>query len=427
MVLLDDAALKADASAWFESLVRRGHTLSYYRLKDGLAMTLKTAGGEWECDNVVILSTQSVSPSERLLTALLDFADAGGNVLLASGAASSRWTHDLLAEFGVTLGKEEVVDRFPPSAGGSVAAPWPAASDVGARRVVGAPPAGAAAAATVQYRGVSVTANAAAVEMGSVAALRAPPTAFLPSAAASAELPLAAGSELALAWAVQSRNNARLVVVGGAHVFLNEAKSTELAARLSEWAFTERGVLRVCRVRHALADGTPPERMLKRPLPENPLPMSTYPDPEWDPDAFVYRVKDDVVFTIEVDEVVPPSESGGLPVNETSPASWRPFDAPDMQFEFVMLDPYERRTMQSKGNGAMQVQFKVPDQYGVFRMRVKYTRPGLSTLLVNAQTSVRPFRHNEYDRFIVAATPYYTAVFAVLAGFFVLSAAIVYQ
>jgi oligosaccharyltransferase complex subunit beta len=41
---------------------------------------------------------------------------------------------------------------------------------------------------------------------------------------------------------------------------------------------------------------------------------------------------------------------------------------------------------------------------------------------MHTQVSVRPFRHDEYERFIFAATPYYVGVGSVIAAFFAFSA-----
>ena len=62
---------------------------------------------------------------------------------------------------------------------------------------------------------------------------------------------------------------------------------------------------------------------------------------------------------------------------------------------------------------------QVPDVYGIYKFRVQYRRPGLSVLSLSDQVSIRPFRHNEYERFISAAFPYYTSYFVIMAGFFV--------
>lgn len=55
--------------------------------------------------------------------------------------------------------------------------------------------------------------------------------------------------------------------------------------------------------------------------------------------------------------------------------------------------------------------------YGIYKFRVHYRRPGLTVLSLSDQVSIRPFRHNEYERFIGAASPYYLSAFTIMAGF----------
>ena len=43
------------------------------------------------------------------------------------------------------------------------------------------------------------------------------------------------------------------------------------------------------------------------------------------------------------------------------------------------------------------------------------------------QVSVRPFRHNEFERFLVAAYPYYSSVFSTMAAFFLFGFAFLYH
>ena len=414
LALLDDAALKTSCSDFFTSLTQRGHQITYIKLKDGLSMTMRNAGGEWEYDHVVILGTQSVEPLERMLTALLEFADAGGNILVGTTPKTGKWMGDLLTEFGVSwtfAGTEAVVtDRFPPSNGSAlVMAPWPV--DEFSERVVGKPP---SASAHVAFSGYAVSANELARQLGAVPVLRAPATAFAGTPKPNVA-PLAAGAELVLAWGVQNRNNARFTIVGGVTPFLNENAKTNgvFLSKLAAWTFAERGMLRVVSFKHAREDGSAPERQDPLAHEENPLPPSTFPDPDWDPNTLLYREKDKVVVTLVVQRQV-------------EPGVWEPFNANDMQLEFVMLDPYVRVTMKPQGsNGTLVGRFTVPDHYGVFRIRIKYNRPGLSSLLINQQVSVRPFRHDEYERFILAASPYYVSVVCLMAGFFFLSAALV--
>ncbi len=97
-----------------------------------------------------------------------------------------------------------------------------------------------------------------------------------------------------------------------------------------------------------------------------------------------------------------------------------PFTPTDAQFEAVMLDPYIRRNMTAVGN-SLQVKFKLPDTHGVYTFRVVYKRRGLTSLEISETVQVRPFRHDQYPRFLVVAKPYYANIFALMAGFFTLS------
>ena len=47
--------------------------------------------------------------------------------------------------------------------------------------------------------------------------------------------------------------------------------------------------------------------------------------------------------------------------------------------------------------------------------------------MVCAQVSVRPFRHNEFERFLVAAYPYYASVFSTMAAFFLFGFVFLYH
>lgn len=47
--------------------------------------------------------------------------------------------------------------------------------------------------------------------------------------------------------------------------------------------------------------------------------------------------------------------------------------------------------------------------------------------LRNLQVSIRPFTHNEYERFLVAAYPYYASALSVMVGFLVFCAAFLYS
>ena len=114
-----------------------------------------------------------------------------------------------------------------------------------------------------------------------------------------------------------------------------------------------------------------------------------------------YTIKDDVVYTIDIEEY-----KGG---------KWIPFNGKDVQMEFHRIDPFVRVTL-TNNNGHLVGKFKIPDVYGVYQFKVDYVRTGLTRLFSTTQFSVRPLRHDQYERFIYSAYPYYASAFSMMFG-----------
>lgn len=117
-----------------------------------------------------------------------------------------------------------------------------------------------------------------------------------------------------------------------------------------------------------------------------------------------------------------------LEVSEYKDDHWTTFKADDIQLEIIMLDPYIRTTLKQLPTapdhhyGRFVAHVKLPDVYGVFTFKVNYKRAGLTYLLAEDVVAIRPFRHNEYPRFLTAAYPYYASVGSMIVGFLVFSA-----
>ena len=77
-------------------------------------------------------------------------------------------------------------------------------------------------------------------------------------------------------------------------------------------------------------------------------------------------------------------------------------------------------TLEDK-NGNFEGKFRIPDDYGVFQFKVDYVRKGLTRLYSTTQFSVRPLSHNQYERFIGSAYPYYASSFSMMFGVFLFS------
>ncbi len=94
----------------------------------------------------------------------------------------------------------------------------------------------------------------------------------------------------------------------------------------------------------------------------------------------------------------------------------KPFKVDDLQVEFIMLDPYIRQTMPHKSDSATAshytAQIRLPDRYGYFTLRVSYKRFGYTFVEHKELIVIRHLAHNEYERFIPRAGPYYATYVA---------------
>lgn len=206
--------------------------------------------------------------------------------------------------------------------------------------------------------------------------------------------------------ATQARNNARVVVSGSADFFSDKAfeasklANKKLATELLSWLAKEKSLLRYTDVQHKklVADIAP--------LDTTDIAMKTNVKDG-------YTIMDDIEYSIKIE------------IYEDN--NWKPYVADDVQLEFVRIDPFVRLTMTGHSNGTYVARFKVPDVYGVYKFQVDYHKPGLTHLLSSTQVSVRPLRHNQYERYIFSAYPYYLSAFLMMVYLYIFSFVHLYQ
>jgi oligosaccharyltransferase complex subunit beta len=155
----------------------------------------------------------------------------------------------------------------------------------------------------------------------------------------------------------------------------------EFVTDLVQWALQGRGKVRTGNFNHSLA---------AKGSPANPA---------------SYRIKDNIQVAVNIEEF--------------DGKNWVPLQAKDVQLEAVMIDPYIRTTLQSDNKGKFSAQFMLPDVYGVFKFVLRFDRLGYGRVELIEKVIVEPFRHDQFERFIPAAFPYYASAFAMMAGFFV--------
>ncbi|KAJ2750102.1 oligosaccharyl transferase glycoprotein complex, beta subunit, partial [Coemansia nantahalensis] len=311
------------------------------------------------------------------------FVEDGGNLLVAGSSDMSDLGRKLAAQFGVDFEKHgtRAVDHshhLAPSDHSVVAA-----SRLAAVPAVLSPQL-LEGSAVVYFKGVGHRYDASNPLLTPVLT-GAPTTYSAPSGAA-----VLSGGSMGLVSVFQTRSNARVAFSGSADLFSDalmkkkRSSNRQFARDIAQWTFQEKAVLRETAHRHHLAaTGAQPEH---------------------------YRVSNDIVYEIDL--------------SVYSDDAWRPYNADDVQFEAIMLDPYIRATLNltaASGSAATyRGAIRLPDRYGTFTFRVNYRRTGFSNVDVKDTVAIWPLRHDEYPRFLSAAYPYYAGSFVMVIGFLAL-------
>jgi oligosaccharyltransferase complex subunit beta len=371
--------------------------------------------GVYLYDNIVLFAPEAEDFSKITYDDISAFVDQGGNLLLAASENVGESMRNFAENCGVEFDPKGsvVLDHFSFSEAHDISLQHTAVlTDKVAKSeaILGHYLKLPVSKARVLYRGIGH-----AVDESNVLAVKTlvgNPSSYSANPSQSVgDYPENAGADTLLVTALQARNNARVLVSGSLDLFSNAFFGAGLGneaycADVAAWTFGDRGVLRFKDIKHSQADGTPPDVILhEKERPD--IPVSMFPDPELTRNSLIYRIKDDITYSMVVEE--------------WKQGTWHPFQANDMQLEFVMLDAHVVKTMTADAAGKFSVTFKAPDNYGIFKFRVLYRRSGYSVLHTEETISLRPYKHNEYDRFLLTAYPYYASAFSALAAFSVFS------
>lgn len=370
---------------------------------------------------------------------LLDFINAGGNVLLGLSADSSTPSSisSLLLELDISLSPDRssvVVDHFNYDTASAtekhdvllVPRPGPLRPDV--KNFLGGD-------------GVLALPKTVGQSLGSaspllVPILKAPATAYSHNPkeeGESMEDPFATGSQLTLISAMQARNSARFTVLGSlemledkwfdASVKGSNGKSTktvnrEFAKQLSAWTFKEVGVLKVGKVSHyEVTDASKKGENNTQVGFQNPG---------------IYRIKNDVVriviihffFSQKYTDTF--TQTFNIELSEYTDSHYSPLVIPttdSLQLEFSMLSPFHRLPLHpirtTPNSTIFSTSFKLPDQHGIFAFKVNYKRPFLTNVEEKRQVTVRHFAHDEWPRSwrITGGWVWVAGLWSVVGGF----------
>ncbi|KAA8495499.1 Dolichyl-diphosphooligosaccharide--protein glycosyltransferase 48 kDa subunit [Porphyridium purpureum] len=388
-----------------EHLVETGYAVTVKALDaPDTAEILLMQDGEYVFDTAVSLvpRAQNLGPGWSA-GAVLDFVDQGGSVFVAADYNYGAFTKQLAAGLGVQLDDKlnVVIDHGSFDAGldqdGSH-------SFIKAGGVTKAKPivnAGSPSASSILFKGVGASLYTSNELVEPV--LWGSPSAYCGRKFESAtDIPLASGNEVVLGAVLQARNTGtgRGAYIGGVAMLQDQVmqlagvKHRDFYLDLLSWTCGERGVLKAENVRHWLANNGEQRG--------------------------TYKVQDDIGFALDVFEW-----AGAL-------GHWIPTTPEDMQVEFTMLNPYIRARLvplvsESSGESAsMHANLTIPDVIGIYKFEIAYVRTGYSHVALMENVNVRPFWHNEYERFIPQAYPYYASAFVMMGSLIVFTAVVLY-
>lgn len=388
LVLLQKSGAEQNFKKFFDGIEGNGFELDYRQYNDD-SLKLKEFD-DWLYSGLMIFTPKATKFGGSInVASILDFIDAGHNVLIAGGSEISDTLRTLAADCGLEVDEKQsaVYDHFNHDPEDELH------TTITSRNILPIPTVvGRDTGKPILFRGVAVavpsdTELAFPVLSASETAYSHDPKKAFPD---PSTVPF--GDKITLVAALQARNNARVVVSGSVDLFSNkffreDTGNEEFAVNLALWTFKESGVLTAENLRHHLQGS--------------------------DGEVGMYRVNDDVEFSIDI--------------SEYQKGQWGPYKADDVQVEFVMLNPYIRAPLVNLGNGTFTLAFKVPDVYGVFKYVVKYKKLGYSYINVSYQVPVRPLKHNEFERFIFSAYPYYASALSTMVAFFVMSVVVLYH
>lgn len=390
LVIAEDG-IQQSHSIFFDNLLERGYDLTFQSPRDPKLQLSRY--GDYLYDHLILFAPTVADFAGSVdINSIVEFVDEGHNLLFSVSTNPSDNMVDLAAEFGVELKQEDgvVIDHFNVHSTDTdgdhslfVARNFDSKLTQALLRTTLNEP--------VLFRGVGQYLSGTSSLISPI--LRASDTAYC----VDKEL---VGQDISLVSVMQARNNARIGVVGSLDFFSDRFFETVIEGRpsgnalfsqcLTGWLFREWGLLRATNVRHYKVEEK-----------ENILAESGY------------RINDTLHFSMEIQEF--------------NGSQWLPYNAEDVQLEFVMLDPYIRVFLDNDGHGHYTTTFQAPDVYGIFTFRVQYRKPGYSYLHVAESVTLRPFRHDEYPRFIPGAYPYYASSFSMMFGLLVFSLVFLYH
>lgn len=201
------------------------------------------------------------------------------------------------------------------------------------------------------------------------------------------------GEEIGLIMSMQGRNGARATFSSDGklcsdNTIRNNNDNLKFCKDIFLWSFQQKGLLKITDISHEKMNNS--QVMIE----------------QYD-ETLNYTVEDIVQFSAKV--------------YKYNNDKWENYDSEDIQLEFTMLDPYIRAHLKKDAadfqSPTFSTTFKIPDVWGVYKFVINHKKVGYNTISYESITTVRNFRHDQNERFVISAIPYYTAFIVTLISF----------
>lgn len=344
LVIVDSLDLQNTHSAFLKQLKDRNYTLKFQQARDPNIQL--SSYGDFHFDALIFLSVNTEGNVKKFINYLLDFGgdlnsksikefvEAGHNVFIASSTKLPEPLRDIANDLGVEFDADNtnVIDHFNVAALDAefgrfhtvvTSSQFNPATSVLGKSFSKKP---------VAFYGLGMSLDQDNTLLLPILTGSETSYSYNPSSSITEE-PHVKGLRTTLVAGVQTKGgkHARVTFVGSLDMLSNKffesnPANAEFAKELTKWSFQERSFIRHRNVHHyKVGESTTPEN---------------------------YRIAEDLEYTVVLEE--------------WDGTKFVPFEASDVQVEFIMLDPYIRTSLKY-ANGKHSVQFKTPDVYGVFK------------------------------------------------------------
>lgn len=350
VLVVHDASPTSSHDSFLSSLSSLDLNVTYHACNTSLAFPL-VSHGSYKYSTLVFLTT---SLSSFPLSSLLQYLDAGHNVLLFLPSSPTRGHVALARSLGVDVSPLPLLDLLHSLSGDAPRAGFLAASVFGGAR---------AGEVAFRGRGASVLRDNELVRVvagGAASAYAGRPDARL------ARVHPAMGRAAVLAAATQTRAGGRAAYWGGMDAVTGAGATGDAMRALVRWTAGKTGRLRVREARCSAE----------------------------------VRVGDWLEVQVQVEEW-----------RDGRWVQWT--EMGEVRAELVMMDTWGRRRL-TKSGGTWKGKLRVPDRIGVYKLKMEIRETGWTEVSEEKEIRVRPYAHDEFERFIEMAFPYYTAVAVML-------------